>query len=300
MFGNLFNRNSGDKKANNFEKITQLVRSNPDLFEKLKNILEPKKEEIKEIFIPNYLTPEEIDNLPNITDWEELVDMKSRTNWVNSPYKDDIILQRMVELLPNQLANIWETTEDVEILLRMNHELSYKSEFNRSIKNKLLTFLPNLLTQIDDLNKLSSWYDRVGFLDLWDRNSTELEDIVKNRLKDIIWAMSWSERLKAKEGLTKFPNIIDNLIDERELEIILQEWERNTLYKNRDSKRILKRTQSEKIAQWIYDIISNKTIQFTQKDISNIFKQMEQNSTIISQEITDALLNYFSDINNNH
>ena len=106
MFGNLFNRNSGDKKANNFEKITQLVRSNPDLFEKLKNILEPKKEEIKEIFIPNYLTPEEIDNLPNITDWEELVDMKSRTNWVNSPYKDDIILQRMVELLPNQLANI--------------------------------------------------------------------------------------------------------------------------------------------------------------------------------------------------
>lgn len=297
MFGNLFNRNSGDKKANSFENTKKLVTSNPDLSERLKNILEPKKEEIKKIFVPNYLTQEEIDNLPNITDWEDLVDMKDRTKWTNSPYKAEIIEQRMFEVLPDQLFTIWNTVDDVEILLDMNHDLSYKSEFNRSIKNKLLTFFPDLLLQIDDINLLSSWYDRVDFLDFWNRNNNELEDMVKNRLKDIIWSMSWSERLKAKENLTHLPNIVDDLIDERNLELILESKEWDKIYNWWDNETLSNTSSRKDTEEGIYKLIQNREIVFLSKDLSNVFDKLEKRSTIISTEITDALRSYFSDIN---
>lgn len=297
MFNKLFNLN---RKTNRFDQTRKIIDWDHGLKSSIKALFEEKDssktEDEIEYIPPNLLTEEDINNLPNITDWEELVEMKSRTNWTQSKYKWEIIDQRMFEILPNQLSTIWETLDDVETLLKMNHDLGYKKEFNKSIEEKLLSFLPFLLPKTKDLKLLDSWCTRVGyFYRWWKEQNRPLKIMVKNRLKDIIWWMNWIERSNTKDIFKNSSNNVVELIDEKELEIILENNKWGKLEKTRENYRFFKQWLQKQIEEGIYKAIKEKTISFERNNISDITNKLAKKQTIISEQITEALLEYLSD-----
>ncbi len=297
MFKNLFKRNW---ETSTFDQTKKIISWDNGLKSMIKVLFEEKSDSKTENEIeyipPNLLTEEDINNLPNITDWEELVEMKSRTNWTQSKYKWEIIEQRMFEILPDQLLTIWETLDDVETLLEMNHDLGYNKEFNKRIEEKLLSLLPLLLPKTKDLKLLDSWCTRVGyFYRWWKEQNRPLETMVENRLKDIIWWMSWIERSNTKDTFKNSSNNVVGLIDQKELEIILEQKKWNKLYQRLDEYKLFKEWLKKQTEEGIYKLIQNREIIFTPKDIYDITEKLWKKQTIISEQITESLLSYLSD-----